>query len=166
MPIPVIKVIGPHSFGTYEPGNGASYTAVAIPWIGPNQSVGVIGEVDEGWLVVAGNGRAHLFQSKGFLTDDYVEEKLGGGCWWQEDIPHLALLVRTLLGRPALQKVICDYCSHSEGVHEDRGACGITLCFCPTFQRPEPPHRDLDTIDLEHDQGLRDLRDPFEPRSF
>ena len=24
------------------------------------------------------------------------------------------------------------------------------------------PHRDLDTIDLEHDQGLRDLTDPWE----
>ena len=26
----------------------------------------------------------------------------------------------------------------------------------------EPPHRDLDTIDLDHDLGLRDLTDPFE----
>jgi hypothetical protein len=23
------------------------------------------------------------------------------------------------------------------------------------------PHRDLDTIDIEHDMGLRDLTDPF-----
>ena len=26
----------------------------------------------------------------------------------------------------------------------------------------EPPHSDLDTIDLEHDQGLRDLTDPWQ----
>ena len=25
-----------------------------------------------------------------------------------------------------------------------------------------PPHSDLDTIDLEHDQGLRDLTDPWD----
>jgi len=137
MPIPVIKVVGPHSFGTYEPGNGAKYTAVAVPWVGPNQSVGDIGWVDEGWLVVTGNGRAHLFQPKGFLTDDYIGEKLGGGWIHEEDIPHLAHLVRTLLGRPDL-----------------------------TTAEVASPHRDLDTIDLEHDQRLRDLRDPFSPRSF
>lgn len=136
MPIPVIKVIGNQSIGVYEPGNGVRYVAVAIPWIGPQISMGGLGEVADGWMIAAGNGRASLFQAKGFLTDDYVREKLGGGYIQQEDIPHFAHLVRTLLGRP------------------DLGTAGVRA------------HSDLDTIDLEHDQGLRDLRDPFDPRSF
>lgn len=102
MPIPVIRVIRNQSIGEYEPGNGVRYVAVAIPWIGPNVSMGGLGEVEDGWLVAAGNGRASLFQAKGFLTDEYVEEKLGGGYIRHEDTPHFAHLVRTLLGRPAL----------------------------------------------------------------
>ena len=137
MPIPVIRVVEGKSIGVYEPGNGVRYSAVAIPWIAPSVYLGDLGEVAVGWLVAGGNGRCYLFQAKGFLTDGFVEEKLGGGWIQHEDIPHFAHLIRTLLGRPDI--------ATAEVVR---------------------PHRDLYTIDLEHDQGLRDLRDPFEPRSF
>ena len=39
----------------------------------------------------------------------------------------------------------------------------LRLCDCP---HRLGQHSDLDTIDHDHDMGLRDLSDPFGPREF
>ena len=119
MPIPVIRVAFGKSIGVYEPGNGTRYVAVAIPWRG-DINMAALGEVTDGWLLVAGNGRAYCFQSKGFLTDDYVEEKLGGKGYNECDIPHLAHLIRTLLGRPNLRPLIQDMPDDPEFYYNER----------------------------------------------
>ena len=82
--------------GDYVPGNGTRYTAVAVRW----QffvSLGVMGCVPDGWLVVSGNsGKAYLFQAKGPLMDEYIQEHLGG---FAGDYPYFGDLIRKLVDR-------------------------------------------------------------------
>lgn len=87
--------------GEYEPGNGTRYTAVAVPWQAtPDQVMGRLGFVSDGWLVVSGNsGRAYLFQRHGFLADNHIQEHLGG---YDGDYPFFGDLVRRLVNRPGL----------------------------------------------------------------
>ena len=126
---PKVTRNGAMVIGEYEPGNGARYTAVAVPWQGPGFALGGLGNVSDGWLVIAGNsGRAHLFQKTGFLTDDYIREKLEGRSLGLCDFPEFGDLIRFMIARPS----------------------------------EVAPHRDLDTIDLEHDLGTKWLTDPFE----
>lgn len=132
-----ITVVGNRYIGEYEPGNGTRYTAIAYPWTADSYlMLGALGTVTDGWLVISGNsGRAALFQKYGTLVDDYIQEKLGGG---DGDYPYFGDLIRALVKR-----------SNPE----------------PTYRivvAQEPAHSDLDTIDLEHDLGLRDLTDPWE----
>lgn len=85
--------------GIYEPGNGTRYMAMAVQIWG-RYSLGALGAITDGWLVVNGNnGRAYLFQGdeKQPLKDIYIREKLGGR---DDDYPHLGDLVRKLTGRP------------------------------------------------------------------
>ena len=99
--IPRITVVDNVFIGEYEPGNGTRYTAIAVPWTAtPEQVMGRLGFVADGWLVVSGNsGRAHLFQRYGTLSDNYIAEKLGG---YGGDFPYLCTLIRRLIGRPEL----------------------------------------------------------------
>lgn len=93
-----IYVHGDLNIGEYEPGNGNRYTAIATRWSAGLVMMGTLGLVDEGWLVVSGNtGKAALFQERGFLTDDYIQEKLGG---WLDDYPYFGDLIRLLVMRP------------------------------------------------------------------
>ncbi len=96
---PKITQEGNCIIGEYEPGNGTRYTAIAVPWkADPNLSMGSLGSVTEGWLVVSGNqGRSALFQKHGTLTDNYIMEKLGSGLG---DYPYFGDLIRTLIMRP------------------------------------------------------------------
>ena len=83
--------------GHYEPGNGTSYRAIAVPW-NIDEYQQALGTVSDGWLVVSCNtARAYLFQRGGFLLDEYIAKHLGGG---EGDYPHLGDVVRTLLARP------------------------------------------------------------------
>ena len=84
--------------GEYEPGNGTRYTAVAVPWRAtPSKTMGKLGFVSDGWLVVSGNSaRAYLFQRAGPLTDDYIRKHLGG---YPGDYPYFGDLVRRLINR-------------------------------------------------------------------
>lgn len=83
--------------GHYEPGNGTSYRAIAVPWADEEYQQ-ALGTVSDGWLVVSCNSaRAYLFQRGGFLLDEYIADHLGGG---SGDYPHFGDLVRALLERP------------------------------------------------------------------
>jgi len=94
-PITIIRE-GDFRIGEYEPGNGTNYKAIAIKW-SSNQYMKALGRVTFGWLVVNCNTRlAHLFQEKGLLTDDYIQEKLGG---LDNDYPYFGNLIRRLIGR-------------------------------------------------------------------
>jgi hypothetical protein len=67
---------------------------------------------------------------------------------------------------------ICDPCWDASNSPVDRHGCeaimnfGVSdsaylrLCDCPCRV---DQHSDLDTIDLDHDMGVRDLTDPFDP---
>ncbi len=82
--------------GHYEPGNATSYRAIAVPWHNAEYQQ-FLGSVSDGWLVVSCNtGRAYLFQEKGILLDEYIQEHLGG---YRSDYPHFGDLIRTLIGR-------------------------------------------------------------------
>jgi hypothetical protein len=82
-----------------------------------------------------------------------------------------------LFGRPSreLELSICGSCwdfrnntvdMHRCRAKEDDCVDGkdcpdyIEHCDCPCRERR---HSDLDTIDLDHDRGIRDLTDPFHP---
>ncbi|TET24092.1 MAG: hypothetical protein E3J76_03615 [Candidatus Aminicenantes bacterium] len=94
-PITIIRE-GDFRFGEYEPGNGTNYKAIMTRWLS-GQDLKVLGKVTFGWLVVNCNtGLAHLFQEKGLLTDDYIQEKLGG---LDGDYPYFGDLIRRLIGR-------------------------------------------------------------------
>ena len=83
--------------GVYEPGNGIRYTAVAVPW-STMETMGRMGTVDAGWLVVYGNeANAHLLQSGGYLADRYIQEHFDVGT---NDSPWAGDLIRALIGRP------------------------------------------------------------------
>ena len=85
-----------YTIGEYEPGNGTRYTAVAARWQ-HDVVMGVMGRVSDGWLVVSGNtGKAYLFQHKGMLTDEYIQEHLGG---FSGDYPYFGDLIRKLVDR-------------------------------------------------------------------
>lgn len=88
--------------GTYEPGNGTRYLAMAIQIWG-RYSLGALGAITDGWLVINGNnGRAYLFQGNDQpLMDSYIKKHLGGH---DSDYPHLGDLVRKLIGRPGATK--------------------------------------------------------------
>lgn len=90
---PKITVERNYIIGEYEPGNGTRYTAIAVPWTAdPYLTMGSLGSVTDGWLVVSGNsGRAYLFQKYGTLTDEYIWEHLGG------DFPYFGDLIRQLI---------------------------------------------------------------------
>lgn len=62
---------------TFEPGNGTRYDLFCIQF-SEGADLGTLGAVEkDGWLVVCGlNGKAYLFSSQGYLTPDYVAEKL------------------------------------------------------------------------------------------
>ena len=96
---PKITVEGNCIVGEYEPGNGTRYTAIAVPWTnGRDRSMGIMGCVSNGWLVVSGNsGQAYLFQKDGPLIDNYLIKKLGG---YPGDYPYFGDLIRTLIMRP------------------------------------------------------------------
>ena len=96
---PRITLSGETYIGEYEPGNGTRYTAIAVPWRAtPDQVMGSLGFVSDGWLVVSGNsGRAYLFQRGGYLVDNTIQEHLGG---FDGDYPYFGDLVRRLLNRP------------------------------------------------------------------
>ena len=56
--------------------------------------------------------------------------------------------------------LICDPCWDRRWDALTSHACqpeGHGVCDCPCVER----HNDLDTIDLEHEQGLRDITSPF-----
>ena len=60
---------------------------------------------------------------------------------------------------------VCDPCWDSRDSPVDLHGCparivATTSCDCPCRDR----HSDLNTIDLDHDLGLRDLTDPFGER--
>ena len=96
---PRITLSGSTYIGEYEPGNGTRYTAVAIPWRAtPDQVMGKLGFVSDGWLVVSGNsGCAYLFQRDGgILTDSYIMRLLGGV---SGDYPYFGDLIRRLINR-------------------------------------------------------------------
>ena len=91
-----ITVQGSTRIGEYEPGNGTRYTAIAVPY-SHDGVMGVMGAVADGWLVAYGiSGRAHLFQSDGYLADLYLMEKLDVR---PGDLPWAADLIRELIGR-------------------------------------------------------------------
>lgn len=95
---PRINVHGHLKIGEYEPGNGIRYTAVATLWAAGPVSMGVLGVVSDGWLVVSGNsGKAYLFQHGGYLIDSYIQENLGGS---PDDFPYFGDLVRLMVGTP------------------------------------------------------------------
>ena len=100
---PRITLSGEAYIGEYEPGNGTRYTAIAIPWRAtPDQVMGQLGFVSDGWLVVSGNsGRAYLFQRHGYLVDDHIQEHLGG---YPGDYPYFGDLVRRLVNRNAVPR--------------------------------------------------------------
>ena len=83
--------------GEYNPGNGTNYKAIGVRWIS-EKNFNALGSIRlGGWLVVnCNNGRAHLFQGRGLLVDDYIQEKLGG---LREDYPYFGDLIRTLISR-------------------------------------------------------------------
>jgi hypothetical protein len=59
----------------FVPGNGTVYEIFVTP-VG-DLGLGAMGHVTNGYLVVNGfNGRAMLIQPEGYLTADYVHEKL------------------------------------------------------------------------------------------
>jgi len=91
-----ITVQGNVRIGEYCPGNGTRYTAIAVPISHDGAPIGVMGAVSEGWLVAYGNGRAHLFQKDGYLSDGYLAEKLGVRAG---DQPFAGNLIRELIGR-------------------------------------------------------------------
>ncbi len=94
---PKITPQGTGIIGEYEPGNGIRYTAIASWWNSPTILMGVLGQVDHGWLVTSGNtGRSYLFQMSGTLTDKYIQRKLGGV---DEDYPYFGDLIRKLIHR-------------------------------------------------------------------
>ena len=76
-----------------------------------------------------------------------------------------------LFGRPSGDLKICDLCWDARNRPVDLHECEaimnfmvsdsayLRLCDCPCRERR---HSDLDTIDLDHDRGIRDLTDPFE----
>lgn len=82
--------------GEYEPGNGMNYKAIAVKF--PfHSNFNALGRISTGWLVVNCNtGLAYLFQEKGFLVDDSIQEKLGG---LNADYPYFGDLVRKLIFR-------------------------------------------------------------------
>ena len=83
--------------GEYSPGNGTRYTALAVPISHDGAPIGVMGAVLEGWLIAYGlTGRAHLFQSDGYLADSYLMEKLDVR---SGDLPWATDLIRELIGR-------------------------------------------------------------------
>lgn len=84
--------------GMYEPGNGTSYTAIAVRLKG-EVSLGILGMVEDGWLVVSGNtGKAYLFQAgRQPLMDIYIKQHLGG---IDGDYPYMGDLIRKLIDRP------------------------------------------------------------------
>ena len=93
---PKITVEGNRIIGEYEPGNGTSYTAVAVRWR-VDVVMGAMGYINDGWLVVSGNsGKAYLFQYKGTLLDEYIQEHLGG---FAGDYPYFGDLIRKLVDR-------------------------------------------------------------------
>jgi hypothetical protein len=60
---------------------------------------------------------------------------------------------------------ICPQCWDARNRPVDLHGCparffATTSCDCPCLDR----HSDLNTIDLDHDLGLRDLTDPFGER--
>ena len=60
---------------------------------------------------------------------------------------------------------VCDSCWDARNRPVDLQGCparigATTSCDCPCRDR----HSDLNTIDLDHDLGLRDLTDPFGER--
>ncbi len=85
--------------GHYEPGNGTSYRVIAIRGnFGEQQSLGYV--EGEGWVVVScmGHRQAYLFRGMegDYLSDDYIQEKLGGSAG---DYPYFGDLVRAIIGR-------------------------------------------------------------------
>jgi len=57
--------------------------------------------------------------------------------------------------RPVLH--ICERCWDSRDAPADLHRCRAISCDCPCRER----HSDLNTIDLDHDLGTRDLTSPF-----
>lgn len=92
----IIESIGGLRVGEFEPGNATRYTAVAVRWQ-VHKTMGAMGYIEDGWLVVSGNsGRAYLFQKRGILLDEYIQEHLGG---FNGDYPYFGDLIRKLIGR-------------------------------------------------------------------
>jgi len=93
----IVTLLGGLTYGEWEPGNGTRYTALAVPIKDLPGSVGVVGRIDEGWLVVCGlTGRAYLLQKRGYLDPLYIAEKFG---LVGEDIEYFTELLRKMLGR-------------------------------------------------------------------
>jgi len=91
-----ITTEGYFRIGEYEPGNGTNYKAILTRWLS-SWNVNALGKVTFGWLVVNCNTKlAYLFQEKGLLTDDFIQEKLGGSA---DDYPYFGDLIRRLTGR-------------------------------------------------------------------
>ena len=88
---------GTTRIGEYEPGNGTRYTAVAVPWTnGYHLSMGALGVIDEGYLVVSGNtARAYLLRPGNHFVDDYLQKHFGG---LVGDYPYMGDLIRALVG--------------------------------------------------------------------
>lgn len=62
-------------------------------------SMGTLGTVTDGWLVVSHlNRKAYLFQPKGYLDILYVTEKLEP--WSRTDAENMTKLLRQLINRP------------------------------------------------------------------
>ena len=62
---------------------------------------------------------------------------------------------------------ICESCWDARNLLVDQHRCWAAIvetisCECPC--REEGGHSDLNTIDLDHDRGVRDLTDTFDPR--
>lgn len=67
---------------------------------------------------------------------------------------------------------VCDPCWGSRNSPIDQHGCGVVLqrsydwaevCDCPCR---EEKHSDLDTIDLDHDLGVKWMTDPFDPHGY
>lgn len=69
---------------------GRSIKIIVSRWTYP-QSLGALGRVSKGYLVINCNTRLCYLFPEGFLADSYIKEKIGGS---EEDYPHIGNLVR------------------------------------------------------------------------
>lgn len=120
--------------GEWEPGNGTRYTAVAIPWSTPI-SMGHMGFVKEGWLVVYGSGKAHLLQKVGYLADPYLAEHFG---ILPGDFPWAGDLIRALVDRDeTIITITCAWCGRDMGTKPGHGTEGISHGICAACKEAE-----------------------------